>query len=108
MGTRIIVRCKSQPVPGQRELRSQTIANLVCQHVWHRDFGNIQDGVQSRGQFDRDGDRCYFLVDVGPPDSENNKISMYNWDGSCLCVIHAFNTLYCKSLELFDLSLIIF
>ena len=84
MGTRIVVRCKSQQIPGDPKLRPQTIANIVCQRIWHRKLDNTQDRIQSRGRFDCDGVRCFFLLDNGPPDSQEVKTSMYNWDGSCL------------------------
>ncbi|ROT38488.1 hypothetical protein SODALDRAFT_333081 [Sodiomyces alkalinus F11] len=84
MGTRIVIKCRSQNIPGDPNLRPQTMANMVCRRIWNRDFDDTQDRVQSRGIFFHDGTRCFFLVDSGPPDSKEVHTSMYNWDGSCL------------------------
>lgn len=84
MGTRIVVKCRSQQIPGDSKLRLETMANLVCQHVWQRDFDDTQDRIRSSGQYDCEGVRCFFLVDNGPPESLDISMSMYKWDGVCL------------------------
>lgn len=70
MGTRTVIKCKSQRIPRDSNLWPQTIANILCQRLWHRDFDHAQDRLQSLGRFDCDGVRCFFLVDNGPPESQ--------------------------------------
>ncbi|KAL1860746.1 hypothetical protein VTK73DRAFT_7191 [Phialemonium thermophilum] len=84
MGSRIVVKYKSDKVPGDPKMRLQTLANIVCQRIWQREFDETQDRVHSSGQYDYDGVRCYLLLDNGPPRSQEVRVSMYSWDGSSL------------------------
>ncbi len=84
MGTRILVQCYSQAIPGPPDQRSDAMINIICRHKWHRDFDKSQDRVRSTGQYAYDNNRCIFVLDNGPPDSHNVAVSMYSWDGGKL------------------------
>ncbi|EQL02413.1 hypothetical protein OCS_01885 [Ophiocordyceps sinensis CO18] len=57
------------------------MANIICRYKWGRVFDSTQDRLQSSGQYAYDGNRCFFLVDNGPPESQDVSLSMYKWDG---------------------------
>ncbi|KAH8763818.1 hypothetical protein F5883DRAFT_676636 [Diaporthe sp. PMI_573] len=61
MGTRILVQCYSQAIPGEPNQRSDTMANIICQHKWQRDFDKGQDRLRSTGQYAYDNLRCIFI-----------------------------------------------
>lgn len=84
MGTRIIVKCYSQAIPGDAINRREEMANIICRYKWGRVFDSTQDRLQSSGQYAYGGNRCFFLVDNGPPESQDVSLSMYKWDGKQL------------------------
>ncbi|KAK3296507.1 uncharacterized protein B0H64DRAFT_442816 [Chaetomium fimeti] len=57
------------------------MANIICQHKWHRPFDQDQDRLRSVGQYHYDGNRVYILVDNGPPNSQDVSTFIYRWDG---------------------------
>jgi hypothetical protein len=66
MAIRVGVKCLSELIPGDPKDRKHTMANIICQFQFKRDFDANRDGLQSTGQFAVNGERCHFLVDVGP------------------------------------------
>jgi len=84
MGTRIVVLCYSQAIPGMPDQRSATMANIICQNTWRRDFDKSQDRIRSTGPCVYDDNRCIFVVDNGPLNSQEISVSMYTWDGGKL------------------------
>ncbi|KAK4044771.1 hypothetical protein C8A01DRAFT_42391 [Parachaetomium inaequale] len=50
MATRIIViivQCRSHNIPGEPKERRTTMADIICQHKWHRPFDEAQDRLRS-------------------------------------------------------------
>ncbi|KJZ68197.1 hypothetical protein HIM_12415 [Hirsutella minnesotensis 3608] len=84
MASRILVKCTSELIPGNPIHRDTEIANIVCKHEWGRDFDNHSDTLSSLGQYAVDQVRCYFLLDHGPTQSKDPKITVYRWDGNRL------------------------
>lgn len=84
MATRILVKCLSDVIPGEAIDRRTTIANIVCQHRFRRDYDNSTDGLHSAGQYMLDHRRCYFLVDIGPRGSKDPGIHSNTWNGEAL------------------------
>ncbi|KAJ2896969.1 hypothetical protein MKZ38_005068 [Zalerion maritima] len=84
MATRILVQCHSQDIPGEPNERRTIMANIICQHKWHRAFDKGQDRLQSLGQFCYDQNRVYILLDNGPPNSQDVSTSIYKWNGEQL------------------------
>ncbi len=84
MGTRVLVQCRSQDMPGEPAERLTQLANKLCQHQWQRPFDNSQDRLQSTGQYLYDGNRIHVLLDNGPLDSAEPSLSVYRWDGQDL------------------------
>ncbi|KAL2187293.1 hypothetical protein L209DRAFT_753239 [Thermothelomyces heterothallicus CBS 203.75] len=44
--------------------------NLICQHIWRRDFDRTCERIWSKGEFFLDDHDCWFLVDhhcIKPP-----------------------------------------
>ena len=84
MATRVYVKCTSELVPGNPKERRLTMANIMCQYKFGRDFDANCDGFLSLGQYAVDGIKCHFLLDVGPKEAEEYKLSWYIWDGEKL------------------------
>ncbi|KAG7112472.1 hypothetical protein HYQ46_008858 [Verticillium longisporum] len=85
MAKRIVVKCQSQLIPGKPVERRKTMASLICQHEWGRDFDDKQDYFTSLGLYDADNVKCYFLLDNGVVgEGEAPEVSVYRWDGTKL------------------------
>lgn len=84
MATRLIIQCFPQTIPGKPSQWADIMADIICQHKWQRDFDKSQDRLRSTGQYAYDNLRCIFVLDNGPPDSEDISVSMYTWDGGKL------------------------
>ncbi|RCI14125.1 hypothetical protein L249_8270 [Ophiocordyceps polyrhachis-furcata BCC 54312] len=81
MGTRILVTCFSQTIPGEGKHRLELMADMICRFKWGRPFDSSQDRLESMGQYVYNNNRCHFLVDNGPADSKDVSITRYKWDG---------------------------
>lgn len=84
MASRILVKCSSELIPGNPVYRDKEMAKIICMHEWGRDFDEHSDTLSSLGQYAVDGIRCYFLLDNGPAESKDPKITVYRWDGNRL------------------------
>lgn len=62
------------------------MANIICQHIWHRPFDEAQDRLRSSGQYRYDKNRVYILVDNGPTNSQDVSTTIYKWNGERLSV----------------------
>ncbi|KAI0902698.1 hypothetical protein F4823DRAFT_428818 [Ustulina deusta] len=69
---RIVLQTKTNQVPGSDyQERCKNMKNLLCQHLWNRDFAY-------------EGRRCYFLLDHGQPSSNDVPVLWYKWTGTSL------------------------
>jgi hypothetical protein len=84
MATRVLVKCKSQLIPGDPLYRDKEMAKLICTHIFGRDFDDRSDTFSSLGQFAADDIRLYCMLDSGPKESEKPEITIYRWDGKQL------------------------
>ncbi|KAH8910551.1 hypothetical protein BR93DRAFT_964421 [Coniochaeta sp. PMI_546] len=84
MATRVYVTCLSELIPGNATERRTTMANIICEFQFKRDFDKSHDSLQSFGQYAVDGSRCHLLVDVGPPGADEYDLYWYHWDGKQL------------------------
>lgn len=97
---RVLVQTKAHLIPGDQSAgfgeRFRTMQNLICQHIWGRDFDSTRERVWSKGEFDLDDHDCWFLVehygadrdtaeDRDLPDSDPPML-WYNWTGTELSV----------------------
>ncbi|PNY27018.1 Uncharacterized protein TCAP_03056 [Tolypocladium capitatum] len=84
---RILVQTKTLLVPGHGyHKRCCFMLDVICQHVWNRNFDSRQDRwTQDGALFAYDHRRCYFLVDNGesPADSDV-PVLWYDWTGETL------------------------
>ncbi|KAI0505811.1 hypothetical protein F5B22DRAFT_651357 [Xylaria bambusicola] len=81
---RIVLQTKTHQVPGgDYQERCRRMKNLLCQHLWNRDFDYEQDRWQAYGAaFAYEGRRCYFLLDHGQSSSNNVPVLWYKWTGT--------------------------
>jgi hypothetical protein len=84
MATRKLVKCKSQSIPGDPQCRNKEIAKTICTLIHGRDLDPNHDTFSSIGQYAVDGVRLYCLLDSGPPESKDAKITVYRWDSKQL------------------------
>lgn len=89
---RVLVQTKTHLVPGEcYGDKTVLMRDLICQHVWGRDFVMITDRWDDYGtEFGHYNQTCYFLVDTGmtaahgetpPVDPE---VIWYRWTGDTL------------------------
>ncbi|KAI1292465.1 hypothetical protein F5Y03DRAFT_388281 [Xylaria venustula] len=81
---RIVVQTKTHLVPGGDYLeRCRNMKNLLCQHLWNRDFDYSQDRWREEGAtFAYEGRRCYFLLDHGQSTNDDVPVLRYEWTGT--------------------------
>ncbi|KAI1486683.1 hypothetical protein F5X96DRAFT_673410 [Biscogniauxia mediterranea] len=83
---RILVQSKTHLIPGHDyHERCTYMRNLICQHVWGRNYDYDQDRWNTYGtDFAYEGKTCFFLVDHGNSPSEDVPIFWYIWTGESL------------------------
>ncbi|KAI1203421.1 hypothetical protein F5X97DRAFT_131619 [Nemania serpens] len=81
---RIVLQTKTHQVPGgDYQERCRKMKNLLCQHLWKRDFDYEHDRWQEYGAtFAYEGRRCYFLLDHGQSSSNDVPVLWYKWTGT--------------------------
>ncbi|KAI0867216.1 hypothetical protein GGS24DRAFT_378016 [Hypoxylon argillaceum] len=86
---RIVLQTKTHQVPGDDyHERCKNMKNLLCQHLWNRDFDYNHDRWQAYGAaFAYEGRRCYFLLDHGQSTSNNVPVFWYKWTGNSFQLI---------------------
>ncbi|KAI3321349.1 hypothetical protein HD806DRAFT_503798 [Xylariaceae sp. AK1471] len=80
---RILLQTKTHLVPGgDYQERCTNMQNLLCQHLWNRDFDYNHDRWQEYGAaFAYEGRRCYFLLDHGQSTGNDVPVLWYKWTG---------------------------
>ncbi|KAI1363993.1 hypothetical protein F5Y08DRAFT_308024 [Xylaria arbuscula] len=88
---RIVLQTKTHQVPGRDyQERCRNMKNLVCQHLWNRDFDYEHDRWQEYGAaFAYEGRRCYFLLDHGQSSSNDVPVLWYKWTGTSFELIES-------------------
>ncbi|KAI8944096.1 hypothetical protein F4801DRAFT_260734 [Xylaria longipes] len=88
---RIVLQTKTHQVPGgDYQERCTNMKNLLCQHLWNRDFDYNYDRWQDYGAaFAYEGRTCYFLLDHGQSTSNNVPVLWYKWTGKSFIFIEA-------------------
>lgn len=89
---RILVQTKTHLVPGDfYGDKIQRMQNLICQHVWGRDFTVGSDRWNGHGtEFGYENRTCFFLVDCGmtaeygETPTDDPKVIWYRWRGDTL------------------------
>lgn len=87
---RILVRTATHLVPGEDFVeRTGFIKDVICRHVWERDFDHGLDRFHSyHATFAFDNRTCYFLIDHGKcrtgQADEDVTVLRYSWDGKTL------------------------
>ncbi|KAL2171279.1 hypothetical protein VTG60DRAFT_3385 [Thermothelomyces hinnuleus] len=98
---RVLVQTKTHLIPGDQSAdfgqRFRVMQNLICQHIWRRDFDRTRERIWSKGEFALDDHDCWFLVDYhgagrdpaedrDPPDPDPPML-WYNWTGTELLAV---------------------
>ena len=68
---RVLVQTRTHLVPGDKwdPLRREKMQDLICQHVWKRDFDRFRErGWQYKCHWAVDNVECWLLVDHHGPD----------------------------------------
>jgi hypothetical protein len=91
---RILVQTRTQFVPGQDKdywERIRLMRNLICQHVWNRDYDGSRERARHRGcEFAYDNRDCWFLVDYPFTSAEpatQPPVLWYKWTSTSLLVV---------------------
>ncbi|KAI1500905.1 hypothetical protein F5X99DRAFT_418950 [Biscogniauxia marginata] len=86
---RILVQSKTHLVPGRDyHERCTNMRNMICQHVWGRNFDCEQDRWNTYGtDFAYEGKTCFFLVDNGHSSSHDVPVFWYIWTGESLIAV---------------------
>mgnify|MGYP005988769447 FL=1 len=78
-------------VPGNdRGEKLQFVQNIVCNHIWQRDFDRDQDRMWPRGdKFGLENRNCYFVIDHHGHDHTIEEditvpVVRYRWTGQFL------------------------
>ncbi|KAK3296183.1 uncharacterized protein B0H64DRAFT_397605 [Chaetomium fimeti] len=93
---RVLVQTRTHLVPGDKSansmVRTDAMENLICQHVWQRDFDDYQErGWDYNCEFAWDSVECWFLVDHHGPDSTlppDPPVLWYKWTGKEFVTVH--------------------
>jgi hypothetical protein len=90
---RILVQTKTQSVPNKDKDywdRITLMQNLICQHVWNRNYDDGRERARHRGcEFAYDNRDCWFLVDyplTSVKPATEPPILRYKWTGTSLLV----------------------
>ncbi|KAF2971476.1 hypothetical protein GQX73_g2057 [Xylaria multiplex] len=88
---RILLQTKTHLVPGDDyQERCDKMKNLLCQHLWNRDFDYTHDRWQEYGAaFAYEGRRCYFLLDHGQSTTNDVPVLWYKWTGTSFQLIES-------------------
>ncbi|KAI0096357.1 hypothetical protein GGR51DRAFT_543458 [Nemania sp. FL0031] len=85
---RIVLKCRSDHIPGEPQHRLTTAGDLICQHLWGRDMNTEVDFIRTNGFPAVDGEKVGFLLDTGivPPDTKYRDlpILVYRWTGKSM------------------------
>jgi len=82
---RILVQTKTHLVYGNDyNDRCKRMRNIICRHLWKRDFDPDQERSYARADFGYPNRRCFFLVDHGQSDTDDVPIRWYAWTGTFL------------------------
>ncbi|KAI1434158.1 hypothetical protein GGR50DRAFT_695438 [Xylaria sp. CBS 124048] len=80
---RIVLQTRTHHVPGgDYHEKCNNMKNLLCQHLWNRNFDSSQDRWDVyRATFAYPNRRCYFLLDHGQSADANVPVFWYKWTG---------------------------
>lgn len=89
---RILVQTKTHLVPGEKSTgfmqRVDSMVNLICHHVWQRDYDLRRERKWMHGgEFSIDNRPVWFLVDHHGPDAvlvPDPPVVWYTWTGTDL------------------------
>ncbi|OIW23205.1 hypothetical protein CONLIGDRAFT_637826 [Coniochaeta ligniaria NRRL 30616] len=85
---RIVVRCLSHRIPGDRSQRTSTMANIICQHFLQRDMDPVKERIRCLGLPEIDGRKVKFLLESGTvtPSTrlEDVPLRALKWTGKAL------------------------
>ncbi|KAI1123094.1 hypothetical protein F5Y10DRAFT_252499 [Nemania abortiva] len=85
---RVVLKCRSDLIPGEPQHRLTTAGDLICQHLWGRAMDKEIDYIRTNGFPAVDGERVGFLLDTGtvPPDTKHRDlpIFVYRWTGKSM------------------------
>jgi hypothetical protein len=97
MALRILIRCRSDHVPGPESKRTFFIAEMACKQALGRSFTWDLDYMRSQDSILQSDQRCYVLIDCGVeesgPDLEKVPLCYFRAKWDC-------NELYLPILEL--------
>lgn len=97
---RVLVQTQTHHVPGDKSTeygeRYDAMLNLICQHVWQRDFDKFRERHWNyHCHFALDNVECWFLIDHYGPDQSpapDPPIIWYRWTGTELFVYLHFSS----------------